>query len=333
MSFTHERPGTPTVPPSLRTICDVMAAVAARHALLVGVKDAGSGRYLWVSDGLAQLMGPGAAVGRTDGELFDPALAQALRSADVSAASRDDALAIDHRFEHGGQRREFNVLRIRGDVDGRPVMWCVWQDLAPGRQRDAQLKAALDQIEREQKASQALRRELSDQGLRDSATGLYTSSLFEDQLRREVDLSNREHREFALVHLALDELPGPASGLGAPALERVHEAMGRLLRSNTRAMDASCRIDDRHFAVLLSGVGLATAHSRMEGLRRQVATQIVVLDGQELSFTVSMGVASFPHTAQSKDEVVEACRSALAQARQRGGNTVVLASIRFGPLN
>jgi diguanylate cyclase (GGDEF)-like protein len=109
--------------------------------------------------------------------------------------------------------------------------------------------------------------------------------------------------------------------------------MGRLLRGNTRAMDASCRIDDTHFAVLLSGVGLATAHSRMEGLRRQVATQIVVLDGDELNFTVSMGVASFPHTAQSKDEIVRACQAAMAQAQQRGGNTVVLASIRFGQLN
>ena len=36
-------------------------------------------------------------------------------------------------------------------------------------------------------------------------------------------------------------------------------------------MDASCRYDDNRFAVLLSGVGLATAHARMEGLRRLFA--------------------------------------------------------------
>jgi len=67
----------------------------------------------------------------------------------------------------------------------------------------------------------------------------------------------------------------------------------------------------------------------MEGLRRQVATQIVVLDGQELGFTVAMGVASFPHTAHTQDEVVQACQAALAEARRRGGNNVALASIRF----
>ena len=190
-------------------------------------------------------------------------------------------------------------------------------------------QTALEQLEQQQKANVALRREMGDTSLRDQATGLSSSAHFEEQMRREVDLSMREHREFALVYMELDPAGEKARAFGERAVERVHEAMGRLLRGNTRAMDASCRIDDRRFAVLLSGVGLATAHSRMEGLRRQCATQIIALDGQELGFTVSVGVASFPHTAQTQEGVIAACEAALAQARQRGGNAVALASIRF----
>jgi diguanylate cyclase (GGDEF)-like protein len=96
--------------------------------------------------------------------------------------------------------------------------------------------------------------------------------------------------------------------LGEAGQRCLLEAMGRLLRSGTRAMDASCRYDERRFAVLLSGVGLATAHARMEGLRRKCAAQIVVQEGQELGFTVSMGVASFPHTAQSQEALQAAAR-------------------------
>jgi diguanylate cyclase (GGDEF)-like protein len=96
-------------------------------------------------------------------------------------------------------------------------------------------------------------------------------------------------------------------------------------------MDASCRYDERRFAVLLSGVGLATAHARMEGLRRKCAAQIVVQEGQELGFTVSIGVASYPHTAQSQEALQAACESALQEARRRGGNHVTLAAIRFEP--
>jgi len=119
--------------------------------------------------------------------------------------------------------------------------------------------------------------------------------------------------------------------MGDLARARIHDALGRLLRGNTRAMDASCRFDETRFGVLLSGVGLATAHARMEGLRRQCATQIVAHDGREIGFTVSMGVASFPHTAHSQEELRAACDAALADARQRGGNRVTLASIRFDP--
>jgi GGDEF domain-containing protein len=67
----------------------------------------------------------------------------------------------------------------------------------------------------------------------------------------------------------------------------------------------------------------------MEGLRRQCAAQIVVLDAQELGFSVSMGVASFPHTAHTQPELLKACEGALAEARRRGGNHLTLASIRF----
>jgi diguanylate cyclase (GGDEF)-like protein len=150
-----------------------------------------------------------------------------------------------------------------------------------------------------------------------------------DHLRREVDLSTREHREFTLVHIELDPFSPRVTALGAPARDRILEAMGRLLKGNTRVMDASCRLDDQRFAVLLSGVGLATGHSRMEGLRRQCATQIVVHGGVDIGFTVAMGVASFPHTANTHESVLAAAAAALEESRRRGGNTVVLAAIRF----
>ena len=102
-----------------------------------------------------------------------------------------------------------------------------------------------------------------------------------------------------------------------------------MLRSNTRAMDASCPVDPGDFLLLLSGVGLATAHARAEGLCRQCAAETLAIEGQVLNFTVSMGVASFPHTAQDRDALLTAAAAALLQARQRGGNRVALASIPF----
>ncbi|MCB1997051.1 MAG: diguanylate cyclase [Burkholderiaceae bacterium] len=299
----------------------------------VVVKDAASGRVLEADVPLARILRPDGQplVGAVDADWCDAGMVVALRAADQAALARDGVLASEHRIETGGVRRDFLVLRLAGRQDGHPVLASIWIDRTPQRRQEQQLRQALDQIEQLQRANESLRLELKDQGLRDAASGLYTRSHFEEQLRREVDLSTREHREFALVFVAVDPLSGPGASHGDAARVRVLEALGRLLRGNTRAMDASCRYDEDRFAVLLSGVGLATAHSRMEGLRRQCATQIVVHDGQELGFTTSMGVASFPHTAHSQEDLVAASEAALAEARRRGGNHVTLAAIRFEP--
>ena len=304
--------------------------------LLVSVKDIASGRYLHVNERMAGLfdLTPQAMVGLVDAELLDAAQATALRAAEHSAVAQVEPLPGEQRIERDGRRREFRALRrALPRSDGAPPrhLFSVWTETTQARQRDAQLKAALAQLEQHQLAMEQLRRETQEAGLRDSATGLYQQAHFEDQLRREIDLSSREHREFSLVKIALDAPGADAAGLGAEGRDRVLEALGRLLRGNTRAMDASCRLNEDHFAVLLSGVGLATAHARVEGLRRQCATQIVVLHGQDIGFTVSMGVASFPHTARSQDELKLAVDNALAEAQRRGGNHVTLASIKFQP--
>ena len=307
-----------------------------RLDVLLAVKEVASGRYVHVNVRMAELFGrsaPAEMIGLTDTDLMDAAAAATIRAAEQTALAHDAAPILgDQRIDRDGRKREFSVMRsVLARADGAPArhVLAVWTELTNQHEREHQLKQALGQLEAQQVAAELQRREMQDQALRDGATGLYQRVHFDDQLRREVDLSSREHREFALVSIALDPFNETVKALGRDARIRVLEALGRLLRGNTRAMDASCRLDEDRFAILLSGVGLATAHSRMEGLRRQCATQIVVLDGRDLGFTVAMGVASFPHTAHTEAELMNAADLALQEAQKRGGNHVALASIRF----
>lgn len=331
--MSHPPEALPQPPNGL--VGEVLPAILAARGESWALKDMGSGRYAQVSPAWLDWLGRSAetVLGHSDAEIFDAALAGALRAAELTAQAQDGALCSEHRFDWAGQRRAFDVLRVvtPADAQGRRWIFSAWSDRSEAQRQEAQLRVALEQIEQHQRTNEVLRRELADQALRDPASGLYSRAHFEDQLRREVDLSTREHREFALVLIAVDPVSDKVRGLGPAGQARVLESMGNLLRGGTRAMDASCRLDEGRFAVLLSGVGLATAHSRMEGLRRKCATQIVMHAGQELGFTVAMGVASFPHTAHSQDELVAACEAALAEAQRRGGNHVTLAAIRFEP--
>jgi diguanylate cyclase (GGDEF)-like protein len=315
-------------------LAGVLLEMLDRADTLLSIKEVATGRYVHANLAMAEFVGRSQAgvIGSTDADLFEQGQSNAVRAAEQSALTHSAPTLSEHRLDHDGKKREFSVARValpRADGASPKHVLAVWFDQTLARQRELQLQQALAQLEQQQLAAEVQRRETQDQTLRDNATGLYQRLHFDDQLRREVDLSSREHREFALVSIALDPFSDAVTALGAEARARVLEALGRLLRGNTRAMDASCRLSEDRFAILLSGVGLATAHSRMEGLRRQCATQIVVLAGRDLGFTISMGVASFPHTAHTDADLMNAADTALSEAQKRGGNHVALASIRF----
>jgi diguanylate cyclase (GGDEF)-like protein len=314
-----------------RVASSLLATTLSQRGDLFALKDAGTGTYLHVNEAMARWVGKSAdeIVGKTDAQLLDVELARLLRTADVAAIANGAPLNAEHKFEHAGKRYEFGATRMLVGEGGARDLCVILHDLSAERQKDAQLRSALEQLEHNQRSLEQMRREMQDGVKRDGATGLNTRAHLDEQLARELDLSTREQRQFALVTIELDPLRDDVRALGPGAAQRVFEQLGRLLRNNTRAMDTACRFDDARFCVLLSGVGLATAHTRMEGLRRQCATHIVAHEGKDLGFTVAMGVASFPHIASTAAELITASSAALAEARRRGGNLVALATIKF----
>ena len=290
------------------------------------IKTVSNGRYVFATAGLAEMFQCEVVIGHTDAELLKPEETTALRRVEQTVMAQRHAVVSEHKLEINGRRREFGVTRL---ALGQDFLLSVWHERTEERHRESHLQRALAQIEQQQSAIEQIRRELQQGSGRDEVSGLYMRPQFDDQLLREIDLSSREHREFALVVIALDVAPAVV-GLGEEGQQRLLEGIGRMLRANTRAMDSACRIGSQRFAVLLSGVGLATAHARMEQLRRQCAAQIVVLNGEDLGLSISMGVSSFPHTASRQDELMVASEAAVHEAQRRGGNQVVLASIAFG---
>ena len=312
------------------------SALLAELGVGLAVKEVTGERYSHASDTLIRLLGRSASdlLERSDVELFGKDVAAALRATDAAAVASGSSHIGEYRLllDPALPRRDFKVVSTPvADATGSLVAQVchLWTDVTVMRQREATLAMALVQLEQQQLANEALSLEASEERVRLNAGGLYQRSQFDDQLRREVDLSTREHREFSLVSIAIDPPSEAELRLGPSARARLLGELSQLLRNNTRAMDAACRLSEDRFAILLSGVGLATAHTRVENLRRQCATQIVVFDGQDFGFTISMGVASFPHTAHTQDQLLEASEMALQSAWRKGGNRVSLASIRF----
>lgn len=316
-------------------------ALAAGGQLLA-VKDAGSGRYLALGPAVGTLFGlaPEAARGRTDAEIFGAALAASWRAADQAALDRGAPLVSDHDFEWQGRRRAFCVTRLAWQPAGAPapLLLSHWVDTGAARAQEEGLREALAQLEAGRRELATLRRQAgAGNALTDPVSGLPGAAPFQEQLRREFDLSLRETREMSLILLQVDRAASPREPLDAEALEEAAREMGAWLRASTRAMDATARLDAARYAVLVSGAGLAIAARRAEALRAsRVKAAPAMADapaaGQEQAppaFSLSLGVASFPLSADSPEQLVAAAQAALERARERGGDQVSLAAIEL----
>ncbi|MCC6218341.1 MAG: PAS domain-containing protein, partial [Aquabacterium sp.] len=152
--------------------------------LAVLVKDLSSGRYVYASDAASRLLhaGDDALEGVQDADIFDATQAVALRAADVQAASMPNGLRSEHRMELRGARRDFRVWRQQVALEGQsePHMLSLWQDITETHQREAQIAQALAQLEQQQKANDALRRDMEDNQVRDTSSGLYHRVHFDE---------------------------------------------------------------------------------------------------------------------------------------------------------
>lgn len=314
------------------TAADAERLIAALDALGLGwwIKDS-AGRYLRVGQAAASMLDaePAALIGRLDGELMPAVSAQALAEIEARAMHDDAVQPTEATLELGGVRRDLAcaAVRLTAEPSALGATLGLWLDRSALRAREAELRVVLGQLEAHQQAQRAMRAEADSAAAR-GAQRVVGQAAFQEQLAREIDLSQREHREFAVVLIAVDA-GGPGLQGDLDTRRRIVEVFDGMLRGNTRAMDVPSRHDEEEFALLLSGVGLATAHSRMEGLRRQCATQVVARRAEALHFTVSMGIASYPHTSPTRAGLLSAAQTALEQARGRGGNQVALASIAF----
>ena len=316
-----------------RDVAPLWPGLLAGHGHALAVKDAATGRYRAIGPAWQTLFGldPADCLGRTDAEIFGGAVAAAWRAADQMVLDRADAVASDHAFEWRGQWRELSVTRQGAQPDGvaqRQIL-SHWVDVRAQRQQARQLVEALAALQQAREAADAVRQDSATaDDLRDPVSGLPGRVPFLDQLRREFDLSAREGREMSLVLLEVD--PPEAADPGVPALssDEVAREVGNWLRTGTRAMDATGRLGPTRYAILLSGAGLPIAARRAEALRAARQPVAAPAPGPTAApLTLSIGVASYPLSADSPEGLLQSAEQALLRARARGGNQMALAGL------
>ena len=240
------------------------------------------------------------------------------------------------KLDIAGARREFTVWRtdacaVDKDAPAPTHLVSLWIDTTQARRREAQLHLALNQLEQQQRANDQLRRETQDQALRDNVTGLYHARALRRPAAprgRPVDRASTASSRWSRSRSI--RRPTRSSRGGDAAKQRVLEALGRLLRGNTRAMDASCRLDRKTVSRCCCRASDWPPRIRAwKGCAASARRRSSCSTAASSASPCRWAWPAFRTPPHTQEELMQACDEALAEAQRRGGNHVTLASIRF----
>lgn len=164
-------------------------------------------------------------------------------------------------------------------------------------------------------------------GHTDSLTKLWNHGFFQKKLSEEIRLAARESQPLSLMMIDIDNFKNLNDTHGHQYGDYILTEIAQILRESARETDYLCRYGGEEFAVILHGTGTQQSFEIAE--RARVKVQNFRFEPPEnhteIKITVSIGVATFPHDAQTKEELIADADRAMYIAKFTGKNKTCLA--------
>jgi len=156
----------------------------------------------------------------------------------------------------------------------------------------------------------------------DDLTGLLNMRAFNLILSKEIARASRYLQPFTIVMIDIDGLKFVNDNFGHPAGSRLVKIIGNSIRDCVRTSDVLARYGGDEFVLLMTHT--STEHARMVAERIRTAIQNTSFDmnGNRVTSTVSVGIASYPDSVNAANEVLEKADVALYRSKQGGRNRV-----------
>jgi diguanylate cyclase (GGDEF)-like protein len=165
--------------------------------------------------------------------------------------------------------------------------------------------------------------QLYEAAMRDALTGAHNRRYFEEELVRAVSHAARHASALSLVLLDIDYFKNVNDTFGHQAGDMVLQSVAAHCRSTMRNEDVLCRVGGEEFAVIARSIPVDRAVLLAERLRARVAGERFKCGANDVTLTLSLGVASYAKGALGDAQaIVAAADRALYRAKESGRNRV-----------
>jgi diguanylate cyclase (GGDEF)-like protein len=148
----------------------------------------------------------------------------------------------------------------------------------------------------------------------DSLTKLINQETFHNQVARALRHTQLKRTQHAVLYLNIDQFNLVNEVYDRITGDQVLLEFAKLLAQLHSKKSSSARIDADEFAVLLLDRSIDQAIEIAEKICSDIAASSVDIDGENVTFTVSIGVTDIQEHSPGVEDVIEAARSAMNHA-------------------
>jgi diguanylate cyclase (GGDEF)-like protein len=239
--------------------------------------------------------------------------------------------AIDGRetevvVELAGVRAEFQVrasLVVDRHHRGLGTVF-VARDVTEANAAIRRLAAAHSQLVRQVEIIERLRVDLAELASRDPLTGLHNRRHMVEGFASMIAAAEQTGEPLAVVLFDVDRFKSVNDEYGHLAGDAVLVGVAQLMGEQAPAGALVARWGGEEFFVALPGTDAATGLAFADDLRRRCELNVIVVEGRMIRCTLSGGVAAYPASGTTMDELFHAVDVSMYEAKNAGRNLVRL---------
>lgn len=164
--------------------------------------------------------------------------------------------------------------------------------------------------------------------VREGLTGLYNQNYIRLRLEEEIYRSQRYGHPLSILMIDLDKFKDFNDRYGHTAGDHLLKYFSQLISESIRPSDIPSRFGGEEFLVLLPETDKREAKAVAERIQRRISFYPFRIDSrkEEIGFTISIGISTFPEDGGGPEEMITLADMALYQAKKDGRNRVAMYS-------